>query len=141
MKVFIVFSGSYSDRCTSGVFDNKAAAENFIENEHGREKDGTVSTYSDFDIEEWEIDSTCPLSGRIMWLVHMRKNGDVIWCSRQPNGKEPEVTYKHWDSDESKYEDIPVLICTVSARDETHAIKIVNERRLMLIASNSWGIK
>ena len=148
MTIYIVFSGSYSDRSASAVFQDRQAANNYIENERRRELDGSWSEHDDWDIEEWEVDTTCALfKDRSMWRIDMTKNGTVIYTGREPNGKEAGEEFCGDYRVESMGDSItgfmPVakLICYCEAKDEKHAVKITNEKRIMHIANNDWPEK
>lgn len=126
-KIYVVTCGEYSDYGIEAIFDNKELAEKFI------------SCFEWYDwhqptVEEWELN---PLkkeikSGLNPFFVRMGKDGVTL--------------------DVHKVEDFPSFIglarfdftnnmyISCMAKDEKHAIKIANEKRLMLIAENKWGI-
>ena len=133
MTIYIVFHGTYSDRGTSAVYSNRQDAENYIENNIDRTLDGSRAAHDDFDIEEWDLEYSCPLiRDRSMWLVHMGRDGVTEWADRQPNSEEARSEiYKNFDGKTK-------LIIYCEARDKEHAIKIANEKRTMLIANGEW---
>ena len=137
--IYIVFKGSYSDRGTAAVFDNETAANNYIENARERNIDGSIIEYDDWDIETWEVNSECPLSGRIVWRIDMNKRGDMLDGSRESNGEEPKIKFhKNWNFETASYDEWIKLVCICNAEDLEHAVKITNEKRVMLIASGEW---
>lgn len=140
MIVYIIFNGTYSDRTTVAVYGKETDAKNYIENNLKREKDGSQSKYDEYDIEEWEVNTTCALiKDRSIWRVDMARNGTTLWVGREPNNIEvSQGFYRHWDCDTVQFLDDLKLICYVEAKDEKHAVKIVNEKRAMLIANNEW---
>lgn len=143
-RVFIVFSGSYSERSTDAVFDNEQSAKNHIENMRDRKKDGSAGDYDDWDIEEWEVNTTEPLLSRSVWRVDMFKNGTTVHTGREPNGTETKIEFSmHWEflGGTSSRLVGPKMICYCEADDEKHAVKITNEKRIMAIANNQWPDK
>jgi hypothetical protein len=135
MKVYIVFNGVYSDRGVEAVFDNKEAADNFIENAKPRNDDGSAHEWDSWDVEEWDMNTACPASGRTPWRLQILKNGDLIYAGREPNGAS-EIEYFHTIWHEYVVE--LGLDITVNARSKEHAIKIAGERRAQHIAMGTW---
>jgi hypothetical protein len=143
MTIYIVTTGEYSDYRVDAVFDNEEAANNYIENNRDRSvnKQGELDDFDHYELLPWEMNSSCPLiKDRIMWNVHMRKDGETQSVSRAPNSSELECEFSD-DWDWEKYRGmrpLPLLFARVEARDEQHAVKIVNERRIQLIAEDKW---
>ncbi len=52
------------------------------------------------------------------------------------NGKSDDC----WFADYNQVDGV-VIVCNVWAKDEKHAIKITNEKRIQHIANNTWGNK
>ena len=126
---YVVTSGSYSDYGIDGVFSTKEKAQEFIdmviEAGHSNEPG----------IEEWEIDGDYLPHGFQRGLksfcIRMKENGDAVECNQNTvygmNHGNPA-----WDVNND-------LFMWVYAKDEKHAVKIVNEKRAMIIANNEWG--
>jgi len=137
MKVYIVFEGAYSSRGTRAVFSNEGEAKNYIENKRNRKADGSHDDYDDWDIETWEVNSTCPLiTNRAMWRVDMHRGGEVEYVGREPNDKNTSRVIMQCYPETKGLK----LLAYVQATDEKHAIKIVNEYRTQMIAMNEWAV-
>lgn len=142
MTVYIVFRGSYSDRRTAAVYADRQSAENYIQNAIGRKPDGTQED-DDFDIEEWEVNhGECELlTDRAVWRVDMAKTGETIYLGRESNGHETEDEFHRNYRSATGFDETLKLICYCVAKDDKHAVKIANEKRLMYIANNQWPEK
>lgn len=86
--------------------------------------------------------------GYFQYLVFMERDGNVPKISQQPVG---DITFSPWygdvDYEYEKYHKTKALLgpgiiknmrWEVLAEDEKHAIKIVNEKRLVMLANNEW---
>ena len=128
MKVYIVTSGAYSDYRIDAVFTDDKTAKVFADKIDG-------------EVEIWEISS----SNLIDKITH-----DKIFCVRMnKEGNTDLVMEEDFDSHEienaieKKTEifnavDGYSMITYMFAKDEKHAVKIANERRVQLIANNEW---
>ena len=135
MKVYIATSGSYSDYHIDAVFSTKENAEKYND----------LYGEGDFDdIEEFEVDDEMALINRIrdgkitIYLVCIDRNGNV----RKIEKESPYVSLVK-DLLSGKYHYVLYADCSamdmyVIAKNEEHAIKIVNEKRVQLIANNEW---
>ena len=131
MKVFIVTSGCYSDYAIDAVFTNEKTA-------------GLYADKIDGEVEIWEISP----SNLIDKLTHNK-----IFCVRMnKEGKTDLVMEEDFDSHEIKNAiekkteifkavDGDCMITYMFAKDEKHAVKIANERRVQLIVNNEWTKK
>lgn len=123
MKVYLVTSGEYSDFRVIGVFSTPEKAEIAK-----RELDGD-------DVDERELDDMFGWQeGLRYFLVGMDKDG----C-----GADAEASEVYADRAKlSIYAPYGTLrercAARLWARDEEHAIKIVNERRIAVLAANRW---
>ena len=136
MKIFIVTSGAYSDYHINAAFSTKENAEKY----------NKLYANSDFeDIEEFEVDDEMALINRIrdekitIYLVCMDRDGNI----KETIKESPSISLvKELLTGKQK----PVLyadcmdMCVI-AKDEKHAIKIVNEKRTQMIANNEWNKK
>lgn len=126
--VYVVTSGSYSDYSINAVFSTREKAERYIDLFCAK------NGYDEAGIEEWELDpyEKEMREGIRAYMVHMDEDGNVtsLRLSGAPIG-------------ESSFVRLPDNIANYSgnrfygsihARDEEHAVKIANERRLMLLA-------
>jgi len=122
--IFIVTSGSYSDYRINAVFKNKEKAERYAKAFGG-------------DIEEYEpnpFDKQLS-KGYYPYQVHMNREGSTekygVNCG---DGK----SNCNWFANNYEHAEI-YLVANMWAKNETHAIKIANERRTWCIANNTWG--
>ena len=120
MKVYVVTDGNYSDFHICAISSTP---------EKGEEARRLLRADS---IDEWEVDNL-PEHPKdcLYWRVRMWRDGNdtTVFPSGPP----------------SMPDERDVLVCRdnsrfyfVWARDEEHAIKIVNEKRVQAIADGSW---
>jgi hypothetical protein len=124
-KVFLVTSGSYSDYHVVGVFSTRENAERVI-------NDADKSDYDSAYIEEYDIDPTIDElnQGLTMYRVLMTVEGDT----KEIEKVEGISSVRSFSCTTVRND----LNMSVWAKDETHAVKIVNEKRLQRIAENNW---
>lgn len=136
--IYIVTDGSYSDYKICGVFDDPELAKEFQD----------AGGYEN--IEEFPLNPTHPYfqqlkEGWDVFEVVMQKNGDTLECQianrRYIDWKLPRFGWVNYYYDRGDLRNSPdgYLDATVLARNEEHAIKIVNEKRVQFIAENKWG--
>lgn len=119
MEIYIVTSGSYSDYHICGVYSDIAKAQEAVE------------LYGDESrVEEFEVDVFPEHPpGLLAYVVYMDEQGksDVRrthvaghseWCGGAGRGQ---------------------MVFSVWAKDEQHAVKIANEKRVVLIANGEWS--
>ena len=142
MKIYIVTAGDYSDYHINGVCSTEEKADELMK-----------LTRGDY-IEEFELDVFPEHPpGLYKFQVGMNKNGDTRAPNHQTHGvyrmdcTDTFKIYAHYGKD-----DIVVLppevdwqpggdgytVFYVWAKDETHAVKIANEKRVGLILNNTW---
>jgi len=132
-NVYLVTDGEYSDYQILGIYSTREKAE------HAKELWNAKN-----EIEEFKLDEMleCP-PGMRAWTVKMLRDGDVKEISRAT----PEMSMFAND-EKHQYISNPglwggkyyrsYLVSTVWAENETHAAKIVNEKRAQLIAIGAW---
>lgn len=125
-KIYIVTQGDYSDCRNIGVFTSREKAE----------------AAGGDSIEEWLLDNVQGAPGHYdYFFIVMDRNGNVR-SSRTtvPFGlQEDPSPVRQWPSGNNP--DIGCWEFHAWATDMTHAIKIVNEQRVQLIAENKWGVE
>lgn len=126
-KIYIVTAGEYSDYGIIAPFSSKQLAEKFIES----------CKWSEWDcprIEEYYIDrfGGSISKGHTPYFVQMKRNGDIVKVD-QANS-----TYFMKTEKVCKINIVGELYTYCYAKDAHHAIKIANERRTQLIATNQW---
>jgi len=129
--IYVVTDGDYSDYHICGIFSDPEKAEE-AKNLYSGNRDEAR-------IEEYTLDFIpCYPQGLLYWCVEMDRDGNST-CNRrsvgnyniesecpdgfdwQPCGDEKHVMFHMW------------------AKDEMHAVKIANEHRTQLIATNKWN--
>lgn len=145
-KAYIVTKGDYSDYHIVGVFSSKKAADDFIE---PRNKD-RGQWDDEYRLEIWPMNSwNPPLQS---YRVSMFKDGEVRRVQLvDPNLEDGELVCgesltvlksKRVGMDDlvtwREAPHVPIMYLTIAARDKYHAVKIANEKRLMLIAENRF---
>lgn len=120
-KVYVVTSGEYSDYRIEAVFMTKEQANEYI-NEY---------TYSnDFKIEEFNVN------------VPLNKWDKIfsIWMDKEGNTnvlKKLFIKKSTWHKNYGGFQD-GKLFFEIRADTEKRAVKIVNEKRIQILAMNAW---
>lgn len=156
-KCYLVSHGEYSDYYVAAVFAKKEDAENYVKLIEGSTSD------TDYQIEESEMNPDVPISireGYSFYSVRMFRDGNLrepvpnwgipgvqktSWIPKESQLSKAQIYKysKHYDSDEGsedyKRDGELIMDITVRAKDEKHAVKIANEKRIMLIANNLFN--
>lgn len=122
MKVWVFCTGSYSDQKVEAVFSTEALAK------------AACAKVWDGEVVELEVDALrdWAKSRLTLFEVTMHPCGDsgTPGPARRTDDK-ADTWYVNYR---------PVhLFARVWARDEDHAVKIVNERRAQILAADKWG--
>lgn len=133
-KVYVVTNGEYSDFHIEAIFTTREKAEAFL---NSREK----GDYDNWEMYEYPIDYPDFIADKIangyrLFKVVMDRDGDTISIG-EGNYSDLEYEFRYgidwnWHSGRTKFS------ANVFARNEQHAVKIANERRVQLIASGEW---
>ena len=130
MKVFIVTSGCYSDYAIDAVFTNEKTAEVYADKIDG-------------EVEMWET-SPSNLIDKIthnkIFVVRMNKEGNTDLVMEEDFDSHEIENAIEKKTEIFKAVDGYCMITYMFAKDEKHAVKIANERRVQLIANNEWKI-
>lgn len=125
--IYIVTSGEYSDYKIEAVFTDESVADDFA-------ADGP-----DRQVEEWGVDDYRKRGDRrVGHYVAIARDGSVLDARALPFDGEPTTFDGPCYNPEYFFTDRGLVGLHVWARDEKHAIKIVNEKRTQLIANNEW---
>lgn len=130
--LYVVSAGSYSDYHIEGIFSTRDGALRFIQ---AAEK---LNTYSDFnDIEKYTLDGGLSHieAGRTAFRVQMLADGNEALASplvTTATEDDPKFHNDFWHNNKPRQR---VFIVLVWAKDAAHAIKIANEKRIVLLAS------
>jgi hypothetical protein len=142
-SVWVIEKGSYSDYRVVGVYTSEEKAR--IVCDAINKTDGE---YDEAEIAEWPLDPAADEinQGMTQYLVYMRRDGTAERC--EPRSLSAygigEQSYIWKRSDARAFQGVAVadvLVSTVFATDEKHAIKVANERRMQMIAMNQWEPK
>ena len=117
--IYVVTEGCYSDYSICGVYSTKEKAE------HAK------VVWLDSDIEEYELDDLESKSNMFFYEVQMDVNGNT----RKVSKTRPTID-AWWPCGGMQGDGFCSFF--MWADNEKHAVKIANERRVQLIASNDW---
>ncbi|MDD4515668.1 hypothetical protein [Massilibacteroides sp.] len=125
-NIFVVTKGEYSDYHICGVFSTKKKAKLFIASIKSHEID-------DYQIEKYTLNPyDIELSnGYKLYFVRMAKDGNVI---------EVKLGESDYSIDIVSFDVRKNIYMYCYAKDEQHAIKILNEKRGQKIALNQWPV-
>jgi hypothetical protein len=130
-KVYIATEGCYSDYHIVTVFLNKKKAELFAE------------YFKDMEIEEFDVYDKTKID-ELMRCLKLKR--DIYFVRMDIDGKTDLVMKEDWGfywfeltmRKKPDFNDWGLLCVYVLAENEKDAVKIVNERRVQLIANNEW---
>ena len=129
-KIYIVTSGNYSDYSIRSVFSTEEKAQAYV---------NVLEHYEviDFSIEEHDVDEEAfeLRDGYEQYRVWMRRDGDASAILVPPYKQE--IGLRLHESPRGTF----TLYGIVWAKSEQHAVKIANEQRSALIASNQWSTR
>lgn len=118
-KVYIITKEEYSDYRIVGVLSDKNLAEHIAKKTEGK-------------VEEWEVNTLSTDENYDIYIIRMNKKGDTVEISK--NVSIIKIDETGFDVNNNMW---TIMI----AKDEKHAIKIANERRIKLLAENKWEYK
>ena len=128
-KIYLVTQGNYSDYHVVSAFSEKALAQSFIDS-------FVKNDYEPLEIEEYEIDKLSEQlrNGYKAYSVLMEKDGtcievEQVSCLYPEKAQRESISFSY----DKKYMDTSMF-----AKDEKHAVKIANERRIRAIMANHW---
>jgi len=130
--LYVVNFGVHFDHAIDAIFDTKELAQKYIAEFYNGDEFGR----KDMIISEWELNPNKANieNGEKPYTVTMDKEGnvEVELASASPLFNHTKYSF---------YYDKDLMVCEFFAKDEAHAIKIANERRLKHIDEDSWGKK
>jgi hypothetical protein len=136
--IYAVSSGDYSDYSVLALFSTQELAQDYVD---------TILAGKSYDtprIEEYELDPEVPSlrAGLSAWLIGMDRDGNVIRADQGSPGFRMRGPYficcKQGRGFAGQEPRGIVFACVAKSVD--HAIKIVNEWRIQLIAENRWTL-
>lgn len=134
---WLVEQGEYSGYHIVGVFSSRENAQLVADAINANKSSNAAA------VVEYPLDPVVHelRQGYRFYLLEMLRDGTVDACHLEEistsdlAGDALVVTRSHWPPGQKRPE---ALRARVWATDDTHAIKIVNETRLQLIANNEW---
>ena len=117
-KVYIVTSGEYSDYCVEGIFSTKEKAKDLKKVVDGNNP-----------IKEYELDK--PIYG---WMFAVRIEMDIEGNTTHSSYLKQRVNMRF-----DKYFYNGYLHIDIKSDSLERAIKVVNEKRIQILANNEWG--
>jgi hypothetical protein len=137
--IWVIEQGDYSDYRVVGVYDSKEKAEKVSD------AINKGDTYGQATVAKWNMNPGFDdiNAGMKMFLCLMLKDGTVERCEpTEIRSYQIDGDCKIWRRSQAPaYKNTGVEDClnaTVWATDEKHAVKIVNEKRLQMLALNRW---
>lgn len=127
-KVWVVTSGEYSDYAIEAVFSSKKMAENFIEKSKATFRGGEAG------IDCFSLDPS-PVRPRTQTCVFMSWGGDVVNWHHYVKATSSRASEVHVFPQTSS--EFGLIRVTVVTSDLQRAVKVANEKRAQLIASNN----
>jgi hypothetical protein len=132
MTVYVVTQGEYSDYRIVGIYDNREAAENRLFN----------IIYSPTDearVEEYDMGKSCKRES-VMWGGVMLRDGTVHGGERsRPGSNECILYFPGGDYNvHMRGSSEPHIYFRLQAPMLEHAVKIVNEKRAEMVATDFW---
>lgn len=132
--VYLVTHGSYSDYRIDAAFLDKAKAERYCAIV------GTVGYGNKLEIEVWDTESGEPLIAKDLHWYSVFVNTST-YMNVQLLDEPPNPMYARWTICEpATYADGMYARVYLQARDAAHAVKIVNDERRLILASNLWKV-
>jgi hypothetical protein len=130
--IWAVSEGSYSDYRVKAVFSSKEKAEAFLDAYKRRR------FTDDPDIEEFEFDPDPPTVVPTI-DVRITTGGDVVSVGAVVPLCVDDVGYRGYWSGPGDWSGPRDLVWTVQTDDPERAVKVVNEKRAMIVAADVWG--
>ena len=149
--IWVAHRGEYSDRHIMGIFSSKEKAAAYITEMQSPDPLEIRRYHNPIQLEEWSIDTLLPPPGMHSYNIAMTKEGDTIHVGRafcEPENDNVhecplrDLHYHIYDyhlppnptvrrDEEVSGSPYSIALRTVCwARDEEHAVKIANERRV-----------
>jgi hypothetical protein len=130
-KIFVVTSGEYSDYGIDAMFTSMELAQKFIDSfkAEGYSRFNKIEIYklNPFEMELRE--------GYNPYFLRMDKEGNAYDISIEDSA------YGFEDPVENGFDIQGDMYIHCFAKDEAHAVKICNERRVQLIESDKWSLR
>jgi hypothetical protein len=133
--VWVIEQGEYSGYRVTGVFTSEENAQ-FIADRINAIEQGR---YGEATVDEWPLNPGIDEinKGLSKWRIGMLKNGNVYYAEPD-DARLVDINESYFYLQEAYGERPEMIVSKVWARDEQHAVKIVNERRTQMIANGEW---
>jgi hypothetical protein len=144
--VWVVEQGQYSGYRVVGVFSSEGNARLIADALNAPEEGKYVPGHDVASVAEWPLDPAVAElnAGHYRFNVTMLRDGTVEGIGREPIEWPVSAEVAMWKraypakDAGGKATEVETLNGTVWAKDEAHAVKIVNELRAQMIASGEW---
>ncbi len=124
MNIFVVTSGEFSEYRIKAIFSTRELAEDYIKSEGGS-------------IKEWDVD-VLDIDHHYI-TIKMCKNGKLINEPYHFISREPYTSFAGYWSNKLNDKEPRFIQCIIETGSEERAIKVVNEKRIQLLANGWWG--
>lgn len=141
-KIWVIEQGCYSDYRVVGVYSSRENAEIVC-------REINKSELEEATIDEWTLDPGVEdvNAGHTGWIVTMLKDGSTERAeSHEIGANEIAGNIWMWNRPAAPYNKgkpnppPAILSAVVWAKDLAHALKIVNEHRIRMIANGEWPL-
>lgn len=144
--IFIVTSGSYSDKGNVAAFTTKEKAEQYIKycNDFGSPNVNEWIDEVELDPDISNVKKRHKFKFSLLFHVEMERDGNIVKINQEyismDDLSNPENKIEYTDFRYHTNNRIPISIeAVVNADTKIQAVKIVNDKRRQLIAENRWG--
>lgn len=126
--IYLATAGSYSDYRVIGAYSTEAQAE------------AVALAYCDSGVESFELDVVHDYPpGCKFYRCHMSMDGDSYCTQSDPTPRATTPPVEGYLCTGHRYKENPPARCfAVWATDRDEAVKIVNERRITMLAAGTW---
>lgn len=141
MKIYIITSGAYSDYGIDSVFDSRELAVKYLGFDPDKNRKPYFEGGSTVRIERYTLNAGYNQKGWI-YLVAMNRYGTTLMVNQISDMPTPRFMIQKedwWDKNTKPNKNV-IRMC-VRAKDKKHAVKIVNEKRIRLIADEKFEPK
>ena len=128
-EIYLVVSGQYSDFGPEAAFSNRSLAQAYVD------KRDEVEGLNNRDIDIYTLDT--PPENWVSTTVWMSKTGEVTQTPHADMFGRCEG-FDFWGRLEHN-DPLDTLVWNVRTDNKEHAIKVVNEKRVQIIAADLWG--
>ena len=127
-EIFAVSKGEYSDYRVEGIFLTENLAQLYL--------DKLILIDDEARMETFPLNPE-PIEVLVGILVTMTSNGDTLRISKPRYWQRDQIGFQYYGGFQKQNDKWP-LTYVVETDDEKRAIKVVNEKRAIILASDAW---